>query len=539
MHSASLLPPPARSSAAGQRMHSFARAPHGSTASGPPERRSRPPPAPCLPTRYRSGSWSERGRAARQVLFYCHFPDLLLVQRRSRLRALYRAPLNRIEEATTGAADRLLVNSNFTNGARPPRPLPHKAGARHGRRRSWLRLRQHRSASAASGRPSKGWFPGLLAGFGMLQPGTHRRICPHSCAAATMHTRCPASARPSRPCARAEVFVATFRRLVKRDVLPSVLHPAVRVPSQTDLERVAGGWRERFEPELAAFLEGGPVFLSINRFERKKARRWPRPGGLPGSVWAWVAAAGAGMEQMAERAREAASEGGSRHARQAPACGETGPWPRPGGAGSHENSAPRRRRAPRSPGARAGAGPGGAVAGRAADAAGGREPRGGALPAGAGGRLRRAAGREPGGAAGFARPGRRPGPGGPGARLVPSAARVLMPRPRRSRGALAARGPPERAGARRASPCEAACSGLQTGRGEYVLHKRLAGSAPVGGHLQAFGRCAAPWGARQAEASGAAASQVRFLPSFTEKQREGLFHTARAVVYTPQARLWP
>jgi len=56
-------------------------------------------------------------------------------------------------------------------------------------------------------------------------------------------------------------------------VLPSVLHPAVRVPSQTDLERVAGGWRERFEPELAAFLEGGPVFLSINRFERKKARR--------------------------------------------------------------------------------------------------------------------------------------------------------------------------------------------------------------------------------------------------------------------------
>lgn len=51
------------------------------------------------------------------MLFYCHFPDLLLVQRRSRLRSLYRAPLNRIEEASTGRADRLLVNSNFTNGA--------------------------------------------------------------------------------------------------------------------------------------------------------------------------------------------------------------------------------------------------------------------------------------------------------------------------------------------------------------------------------------------------------------------------------------
>ena len=60
--------------------------------------------------------WQQE-RAGAQVLFYCHFPDLLLVQRRSRLRSLYRAPLNRIEEASTGRADRLLVNSNFTNGA--------------------------------------------------------------------------------------------------------------------------------------------------------------------------------------------------------------------------------------------------------------------------------------------------------------------------------------------------------------------------------------------------------------------------------------
>lgn len=29
---------------------------------------------------------------------------------------------------------------------------------------------------------------------------------------------------------------------------------------------------------------------------------------------------------------------------------------------------------------------------------------------------------------------------------------------------------------------------------------------------------------------------VRFVLSFTEQQREGLFHTARAVVYTPQVR---
>ena len=51
-----------------------------------------------------------------QVLFYCHFPDLLLVQRRSFLRSIYRWPLNAAEELTTGQADRLLVNSQFTQG---------------------------------------------------------------------------------------------------------------------------------------------------------------------------------------------------------------------------------------------------------------------------------------------------------------------------------------------------------------------------------------------------------------------------------------
>ena len=35
--------------------------------------------------------------------------------------------------------------------------------------------------------------------------------------------------------------------------------------------------------------------------------------------------------------------------------------------------------------------------------------------------------------------------------------------------------------------------------------------------------------------SGCVQAQVRFFPSFSEQQRESLFHTARAVVYTPQA----
>ena len=37
-----------------------------------------------------------------RIVFYCHFPDLLLTQRKSFLKKLYRAPLDWLEELTTG-----------------------------------------------------------------------------------------------------------------------------------------------------------------------------------------------------------------------------------------------------------------------------------------------------------------------------------------------------------------------------------------------------------------------------------------------------
>jgi alpha-1,3/alpha-1,6-mannosyltransferase len=37
-----------------------------------------------------------------QIIFYCHFPDLLLAQHTSLLRRLYRKPIDMIEEITTG-----------------------------------------------------------------------------------------------------------------------------------------------------------------------------------------------------------------------------------------------------------------------------------------------------------------------------------------------------------------------------------------------------------------------------------------------------
>jgi alpha-1,3/alpha-1,6-mannosyltransferase len=49
------------------------------------------------------------------VLFYCHFPDLLLVRgRQSALKRLYRLPFDRLEEWSMGYAHAVAVNSNFT-----------------------------------------------------------------------------------------------------------------------------------------------------------------------------------------------------------------------------------------------------------------------------------------------------------------------------------------------------------------------------------------------------------------------------------------
>ncbi|XP_040021285.1 alpha-1,3/1,6-mannosyltransferase ALG2 isoform X1 [Gasterosteus aculeatus] len=55
-------------------------------------------------------------RLRKKVLFYCHFPDQLLTQRKSTLKKLYRAPIDWLEERTTGMADMILVNSQFTAG---------------------------------------------------------------------------------------------------------------------------------------------------------------------------------------------------------------------------------------------------------------------------------------------------------------------------------------------------------------------------------------------------------------------------------------
>ncbi|KAK5973977.1 Asparagine Linked Glycosylation (ALG) Nematode [Trichostrongylus colubriformis] len=49
-----------------------------------------------------------------RLIFYCHFPDMLLTTRKSVLKSLYRYFLDSIEEFSTGLADVICVNSLFT-----------------------------------------------------------------------------------------------------------------------------------------------------------------------------------------------------------------------------------------------------------------------------------------------------------------------------------------------------------------------------------------------------------------------------------------
>lgn len=52
-----------------------------------------------------------------RILFYCHFPDLLLAQgRTSLIKRAYRIPFDFIEEWSMSFADSIAVNSGFTKG---------------------------------------------------------------------------------------------------------------------------------------------------------------------------------------------------------------------------------------------------------------------------------------------------------------------------------------------------------------------------------------------------------------------------------------
>lgn len=66
------------------------------------------------------------------------------------------------------------------------------------------------------------------------------------------------------------IFAETFTRLRARIVVPEVLYPAVQLPPQSALQASQQHWQSLVTPQLAAFMQASPLFVSINRFERKK-----------------------------------------------------------------------------------------------------------------------------------------------------------------------------------------------------------------------------------------------------------------------------
>ena len=52
--------------------------------------------------------------------------------------------------------------------------------------------------------------------------------------------------------------------------MPEVFYPAVPIPSDEGLKKAQRSWQSVLRPEAAAFMQGKRVFVSINRFERKK-----------------------------------------------------------------------------------------------------------------------------------------------------------------------------------------------------------------------------------------------------------------------------
>lgn len=56
------------------------------------------------------------GSPRSRILFYCHFPDMLLAERKSLLKKIYRLPFDSLEKWSTGIADKIVVNSEFTKG---------------------------------------------------------------------------------------------------------------------------------------------------------------------------------------------------------------------------------------------------------------------------------------------------------------------------------------------------------------------------------------------------------------------------------------
>lgn len=114
--------------------------------------------------------------------------------------------------------------------------------------------------------PTSGHMPQCICrSFTCTTHKTLHQACKADCTTYPVHSQpgCIAA------CA-AGIFAETFTRLQARNVVPKVLYPAVQLPSQSAQQASQQQWQSLVTPQLAAFMQAGPLFVSINRFERKK-----------------------------------------------------------------------------------------------------------------------------------------------------------------------------------------------------------------------------------------------------------------------------
>ncbi len=93
-----------------------------------------------------------------------------------------------------------------------------------------------------------------------------------------------------------DIFGETFRRLNRQGRVPEVFYPAVPIPTEEELKEAQRSWESVLSSDTAAFLRGKRVFLSINRFERKKVRS----AGIGSLTFDWQKRAEAKMVDTAQ-----------------------------------------------------------------------------------------------------------------------------------------------------------------------------------------------------------------------------------------------
>lgn len=194
-----------------------------------------------------------------RVLFYAHFPDLLLAPRGGSLRAAYRAPFDALEQVTTGLAHGVLVNSHFTGktfrdtfslltaGAMVPRVLY-----------PCVEIKGGGAGGADSGAGGRAPSPHRLA------VGSPRHIRSLDAPSALASSKVSPSARSHPQSAPRRILLSINRYERKKDLAVLLRAFAAAQPSPDWHLVLAGGYDERLSENVEHFEELCALAVQLN-----------------------------------------------------------------------------------------------------------------------------------------------------------------------------------------------------------------------------------------------------------------------------------